>query len=75
MMEIIPGPGRLMRWGVPDGTRDVTTGNPRESGALIHDDLLISATLCSLLDAQTWGLSISAVIPGYDPISSLGDVF
>lgn len=74
-MEILPGPGRVMRWGVPEGTRDPTTGNPSEAGALVHDDLVISAALCSLLDDQTWGLAISEVIPGFDPISSLGDVF
>jgi hypothetical protein len=32
-------------------------------------------SLCSLLADQIWGLSISEVIPGYDPISSLGDIF
>ena len=30
-----------MKWGVPDGTRDISTGE------LVHDDLLVSAvTLC-----------------------------
>jgi hypothetical protein len=67
--EIIPGPGRLMRWSVPDGTRNVITGD------LIHDDLIISAALCSVLDEQTWGLAISEVIPGYDPILGFIDVY
>lgn len=68
-MKSWPGPNRMMRWGVPDGTRDIKTGE------LIHDDLIISAALCSTLDEQTWGLAISAVIPGYDPISSLTETF
>ena len=29
--EIVPGPSKLMRWGVPDGTRDSSTGE------LVHD--------------------------------------
>ncbi len=40
-MAILDGPQKLMRWGVPDGTRDPA------SGELMHDDLLISAALCS----------------------------
>jgi hypothetical protein len=59
--NILDGPGRLMRWGVPDGTRD-----PR-SGELVHDDLLMSAALVSLLDNQPIGAAISKVIPGKDP--------
>lgn len=58
-----------MRWGVPDGLRDPATGGQ------IHDDLLISASLCALLDQQTWGLSHSAIIPGFDPLSTLDDTF
>jgi hypothetical protein len=38
--EVLPGPGRLLRWGVP----------PRRG----HDDLLISAALCCRLDAIDW---------------------
>ena len=37
---VAPGPGRLMRWGVPP--------------ALGHDDLLISAALVAVLDRQDW---------------------
>jgi hypothetical protein len=35
-----------MKWGVPDGTRDDSTGD------LLHDDLVISAALCALLGDQ-----------------------
>jgi len=46
--EIMPGPTKVMRWGVPDGTRD------RASGDLVHDDDLITGALCSLLDQLEW---------------------
>jgi hypothetical protein len=55
-MEILPGPGKLMRWGVPDGSRD-----PR-SGELVHDDLVISAALCARLEGERWGKTESVVI-------------
>ena len=46
--EIMPGPARLMRWGVPDGTRD------RASGELVHDDDLMTSALCVMLDGMEW---------------------
>jgi hypothetical protein len=58
-----------MRWGVPDGTRDPVTGE------LVHDDLVLSAALCWVLDAQPWGIARSAVIAGRDPIAELLEVF
>ena len=58
-----------MRWGVPDGTRDPT------SGAEIHDDLVISAALCAVLDTQSWGLAKSAIVPAPDPLDAPGDVY
>jgi hypothetical protein len=59
----------MMRWCVPDGKRDPA------SGELIHDDLIVSAALCSVLDEQPWGLAISEVLQGFDPISTLGDTY
>ena len=47
MNQVLTGPGRLMRWGVPEGTRD-------EQGDLIHDDELISSAMCAVLDVQEW---------------------
>ena len=44
-LEPLVGPDRAIRWGVPDGTRD-------ENGDLVHDDLLISVALASVLDGQ-----------------------
>ncbi len=40
------GPERLLRWQVPPGTRD-------EQGREVHDDWLISAALCVVLELQT----------------------
>lgn len=48
--EIIPGPGKMMRWGVPDGARD------ENSGDLLHDDLITSAALVVELDKQEWSI-------------------
>jgi hypothetical protein len=38
--EVLPGPGKLMRWGV--------------LGPAVHDDMLISAALVSVLDGMEW---------------------
>ncbi len=38
--EVLPGPGRTLRWGVPASRR--------------HDDLLISAALAARLDQLDW---------------------
>jgi hypothetical protein len=58
--QVLPGPGRLLRWGVPPGARSAV------DNTLLHDDLLVSAALCAALDRQTWGLGKSAVIPAPD---------
>jgi hypothetical protein len=38
--EVLPGPGKVMRWSVPD--------------AAVHDDMLISAALVSVCDGMPW---------------------
>jgi hypothetical protein len=63
------GPGKMMSWGVAANRRDP------ESGEVIHDDLLISASLCSYLDLCNWGESESGVIPANDPLEGMGYVF
>jgi len=64
--EIVPGPQKLMRWGVPDGTRDAG------SGELVHDDLILSSALCSVLDGQEWGVSgPGLVVSRVDPLKEL----
>ena len=59
------GPGKIMHWGVPNGTRDVATGE------LVHDDYILSAALISLLDAETWGTGDSQVIEQPDILKEL----
>ena len=64
--HVQPGPNKLIRWGVPDGTRDPANGE------LIHDDLLVSASLCALLDEETWGAHLpGVVIQGVDPMEEI----
>ncbi len=54
--RVLDGPGKLMRWGVPDGRR-----NP-ETGEILHDDLLVSAALSAILDRQSWVMASPGVI-------------
>ena len=66
---VLDGPGKMLRWGVPDGFR-----NP-ETGELVHDDLLISAALCWALDAQEWGLAVSEIVQSEDLFENMYEVF
>ena len=47
LSEIVPGPSKRMRWGVPDGTRN-------GMGELVHDDDLVTSALCTILDGLDW---------------------
>ncbi len=68
--EILPGPQKRVKWGVPDGTRNPTTGE------LVHDDQLISASLVAILDAQDWTFSAPTfVIPAVDPLREMDQGF
>ena len=68
--EILPGPQKRVRWGVPDGRRDPATGE------LVHDDLLISAALCAVLDKQKWTVSMPTyIIQAPDPLDELDKGF
>ena len=63
---IIPGPEKRMRWGVPDGSRDLATG------AFVHDDLVICAALISQLDGQSWSTTgPSVVVTAHDPLEDM----
>jgi len=53
--EILPEAGKLMRWGVPDGTRDRASGEP------VHDDDLITSSMCAILDRMEWYPYLPAV--------------
>ncbi|MGE5123328.1 MAG: hypothetical protein ACM3H7_02335 [Acidobacteriaceae bacterium] len=63
--EIMEGPQKTMRWSVPDGTRDVATGE------LVHDDQVLSAALISLLDQEPWGTGESQVVKQKDILEEL----
>ncbi len=68
--EIMPGPSKLMRWGVPDGVRDQSTGHP------VHDDDLITGALCWMLDQMDWFTPLpTTIIPGIDPLEEMDKVF
>lgn len=68
--EILPGPGKFMRWGVPDGTRDPQTGR------YIHDDDLITAAMCTVLDRLDWSprLNTGIIFPP-DPLIDMDSNF
>ncbi len=68
-LEVLPGPGKLARWGVPDGRRDPLEGNE------LHDDLLVSAALCACLEERSWGRGESAVIAGEDPLRGMAEAW
>jgi len=64
--EVLPGPMKTLRWGVPDGTRG-------PDGELIHDDFILADALTVILDRMKWHISTSPFVSeGYDPLVSLG---
>jgi hypothetical protein len=68
--QILPGPEKRMRWGVPDGTRDPG------SGELVRDDLLLSAALSAALEGLSWAQGGPAlIVPGRDPLQDLDSGF
>jgi len=61
---------KMIKWSVPDGTRDPATGE------LVHDDLVISAALCAVLDDQEWSIGGAAlVVQGKDPLDDMDKGF
>jgi hypothetical protein len=64
--EVLPGPGELMRWGVWE--------SPSYDGLIArgHDDLLVSAALCTVLDNQDWtGTGRAEVVQRADPLDEI----
>jgi hypothetical protein len=69
-MEVLPGPEQRMKWGVPDGTRDGATGE------LVHDDWVLSAALCAVLDGFSWSAGGPAlVVRAEDPLKAMDEGF
>jgi hypothetical protein len=69
-LAVQPGPGHLIKWSVPDNTRDPATGD------LVHDDLLMSAALVAVLDDLPWtppGQTL--VIQALDPMVDMDQGF
>ncbi len=60
--EILPGPGKLLRWGVPEGARAA-------SGELIHDDYLLADALITEIDQLEWAASTDlSSSEGFEPL-------
>jgi hypothetical protein len=64
--EILVGPSRTMRWGVPDGAHDPLNGQA------VHDDLLVSAALACVLDEQAWHVpGTPGLVRAVDPLKEM----
>jgi hypothetical protein len=67
--EILIGPRKIMRWGVPEGFRT-------ENGELIHDDIIIADALITEADQLDWSLNTPAlIVPAKDPLDEMGRSF
>jgi hypothetical protein len=64
-MEILSGPQKFMRWGVPESTRDI-------NHHLIHDDLITSSALAAKLDDLEWIIQTqSQTVAAVDPLKDM----
>ncbi len=60
--QIMPGPTKTLRWGVPDGTRG-------PDGLLVHDDHVLADALVAVLDKLEWiSYSPTLMIHPADPL-------
>ena len=60
--EVRPGANKLLAWGVPDGKRNA-------DGTYLHDDLILSASLCAILDRLQWSIPTKPEqIEQFDPL-------
>ena len=63
--EILPGPAKTLRWGVPEGTRG-------PDGELVHDDYLLADALVSELDRLDWSITTESVtVTSVDPLLAM----
>ena len=61
--EILPGPGKILRWGVPEGAR-------APDGTRLHDDFILADSLVAVLDRLDWHLTrppVMITVPAYEP--------
>ncbi len=67
-IQVQASPAKTMQWGVPENCVDPT------SGEKVHDDLLISAAMCALLEGVRWGSTATGAgfIAAGDPLSEIG---
>jgi hypothetical protein len=62
------GENKVLHWSVPNGSRDPATGE------LVHDDCVLSASLCAVLDQQPWSVpGESLVIHRRDPLAEMDE--
>jgi len=67
--EILPGPAKTLRWGVPDGTRG-------PGGELIHDDFILADSLTTILDRLEWVIHLDpSSSEGWDPLEEMDHNF
>jgi len=60
--EMLPGPGKHLSWGVPDGSRG-------PDGELLHDDYILADSLTAILDKLEWHVyTAPEIIEGIDPL-------
>jgi hypothetical protein len=64
------GLNQTLRWGVPPNTR---ADDPRAGGdRIVHDDTVLSAALCAVLDEQEWFVGgPTLVVRGRDPLEEI----
>lgn len=66
--EVVPGPGNLIRFAVPDGTRN-------ELGEYIHDDLIMSAAMAAAIEdkiGDNWiAPADTLVVEAADPLNEM----
>jgi hypothetical protein len=71
-MTVLPGPGQLIKWGVPDGTRSTRRVDPLGRPEPLHDDWILSAALVAVLDQQELTTHEPAlIVHAQDPLEAI----
>ncbi len=66
--EILPGPAKTLRWGVPDGRRG-------PDGQLVHDDFILADALVAKLDELSWSCTGPGLIVRLvDPLEDISHI-